>query len=135
MVLRPSSRNPIERISSCVESGGKVSDRSRPTIAVCGAKTRLNDGFTLIEVLVAIAITAMTVAAVSSSVLAAQRSSDAAGFYPRAMAEAHRIQAEQFGLLIERDSSLEISADDTRADWLIYRIEDRNRGITLACRK
>jgi hypothetical protein len=77
----------------------------------------------------------MSVAAVSSSVLVSQRLAGASEFYPRAMSAAHEIQAEQFGLIMEPELSRDASVDNTTPDWLVYRIEDRDRGITLAFRK
>ncbi len=92
-------------------------------------------GFTLIEVIVAAAVTTMTVTAVTSSVLASQRLAGASEFYPRAIAQANQLQAEQFGLIVEPDSSGDATVEDNTADWLVYRLEDHDRGITVAFRK
>jgi len=58
---------------------------------------RAEQGFTLIEVLVALAITALATAAATTSVLSAQRMTETATFYRAAAWEAERQQCAAYG--------------------------------------
>ena len=93
-------------------------------------------GFTLIEVMVALAITAMTISAAVAAVSASQKLGNSAGFQLKASHMASRIQGEYYGLIKpdERDTGLKISPmnPDARDRWIVYRIIADNRELSIA---
>jgi prepilin-type N-terminal cleavage/methylation domain-containing protein len=71
------------------------------------ARTQASAGFTLIEVIVTVAVVAMTVAAATSSVLVAEQAEKSAVFYANVLSAASGLQARAYG----------IAGDDRRGDF------------------
>lgn len=105
-------------------------------------------GFTLIEVIVAVAVAAMTIAACSSAILVSRKIEAASIFYRSAYMAAGAVQASDYGIDVsdaERDtkSGVEIEKEAITSDpagripaWTLYtlRSPEADRRISLAIR-
>lgn len=103
-------------------------------------------GFSLIEVIVAVAVVAMTVAAASSSILISRKVEAAAFFYRDAVLVSADAQAAAYGLSLKDDSEKEnarltVEQETITSDpgertpvWVVYTIRSReaDRRITFA---
>ena len=71
------------------------------------------EGFSLVEVLVAIAVVALMVAAAASTVASSRSAENAARFYREAYVIAERIHAEAYGFEVERAESITDTEEET----------------------
>lgn len=99
-------------------------------------------GFSLIEVLVAVALTALIVAAAGSATLTARAAASASAFYREALLAAEAVQAESYGIAVEdgpayaatvERETITRDADGLVPDWEIITVRAGNERRLLFC--